>query len=60
MLNKVEFRMAIPAVTRECTPGSCRNLKNFMRHPPRRGMRPESPALGAEKFHVPSQTPTEP
>ena len=52
--------MAIPAVTGEYTPGSCRNSKNIMRHPPWREMRPESPALGAEKFRVPNQTPKEP
>ena len=60
MLNKVEFRMAISALTREYTAGSCRNSKNFMRHPPWREMRPESPALGAEKVRVPNQTPKEP
>ena len=52
--------MAIPAVTREYTPGSCRNSRNPMRHPPLRVMRPESPALGAEQFRVPNQTRTEP
>ena len=52
--------MAIPAVTREYTPGSCRNSRNPMRRPPRREMRPESPALGAELFHVPNQTRKEP
>ena len=60
MLNQVEFRMAIPAVTREYTPGSCRNSRNPMRHPPRREMRPESHALGAEQFPVPKQTHMEP
>ena len=48
--------MAIPTVTREYTPGSCRNSRNHMRHPPRQEMRPESPALGAEQFRVPNQT----
>ena len=48
--------MAIPTVTREYTPGSCRNSRNPMRHPPRQEMRPESPALGAEQFRVPNQT----
>ena len=52
--------MANPAVTREYTPGSCRNSRNPMRHPPRREMRLESPALGAEQFHVPNQTSKEP
>ena len=52
--------MAIPAVTREYTPGSCLNSRNPMRHPPRREMRPESPALGAEQFLAPNQTRKEP
>ena len=52
--------MAISAVTREYTPGSCRNSRNPMRHPPRREMRPESPALGAEQFRVPNKTCKEP
>ena len=52
--------MAIPAVTREYTPGSFRNSRNPMRHPPRRELRPDSPALGAEQFRVPNQTRNEP
>ena len=48
--------MAIPAVTREYTAGSYRNLRNPIRHPPLPGMRPESPALRAEQFRVPNQT----
>ena len=60
MLNKVEFRMAIPAVTREYPPGYCRNSRNPLRHHPRQEMRPESPALGAEQFRVPNQTFNEP
>ena len=52
--------MAIPAVTREYTPGSCRNSSNTMRHPPRREMWRKSPALGAEQFRVPNQTGKEP
>ena len=59
-LNKVEFRMAIPAVPREYSPGFCRNSRNPMRHPPRWEMRPESPALGAEQFRVANQTRMEP
>ena len=59
-MNKVEFRMAIPIVTGEYTPRSCRNLRNPMRHPPRWEMRPESPALDAEQFRVPNQTCKEP
>ena len=47
--------MAIPTVSREYTPGSCRNLSNPMRHPPRRVMRPDSPALRSEQFLVPNQ-----
>ena len=34
--------MAIPAVTRKYTPGSCRNSRNHMRHPPRWEMRLDS------------------
>ena len=52
--------MAIPAVTREYIPGSNRNSKNPMRHPPRQKMRPESPEMGAEQFRVPNQTRKEP
>ena len=48
--------MAIPAVTREYTPGVCRNSRNHMRHPPGWEMRLNSPALHAEQFLVPSQT----
>ena len=48
--------MAIPTVTLEYTPGSCRNSRNLIRHPPEWEMRPEFPALGAEQFHVPNQT----
>ena len=59
-MNKVEFRMAIPAVTREYSPGSCRNSKNPMRHHLRQEMRPESNALGAQQFRVPNQTRKEP
>ena len=59
-LNKLEFRMATPAITREYTPGSCHNSSKPMRLPPRRKMRPDSPALGAEQFHVHNQTGKEP
>ena len=52
--------MAIPAVTREYTPGSCRNSSNRMRHPPRWEMRLDSPALHAEQFRIPNQTRKEP
>ena len=52
--------MAIPAETREYTPGSCRNWRNPMRHSPWREIRHESPALGAEQFRVPNQTGNEP
>ena len=45
--------MAIPAVTREYTPGSCRNWRNRMRHPPRWEMRLDSPALHAEQSRIP-------
>ena len=48
--------MAIPDVTREYTPGSCRNSRNPMRHVPQLEMRPEYTALGAEQFPVANQT----
>ena len=48
--------MAIPAVTREYTTGSCRNSRNAMTHTPRREMRLAFPALGAEQSRVPNQT----
>ena len=34
--------MALPAVTQEYTPGSCRNLRKSMRIPLRREMRPDT------------------
>ena len=52
--------MAIPAVTCEYTPGSCRNSRNRMRHPPRWEMRLNSPALHAEQSRFPNQTPKGP
>ena len=52
--------MAILAVIQEYTPGYCRNSRNPMTHPPRREMKPESPALAAEQFRVPNQTRKEP
>ena len=42
MLNKLECGMALPAVTKEYTPGSCRNLRKSMRIPLRREMRPDT------------------
>ena len=60
LLNKLEFQMAIPAVTREYSPGSCHNSRKPMRPPPSCEMRPDSPALGAEQFRVPNQTWKEP
>ena len=55
-LNQVEIQMAIPAVTLEYTPGSCRNSKNPMRDPPHQEMRLNSPAWCAEQSLVPNQT----
>ena len=52
-LNKEKFLMTTPAVTRECTLGSCRNSRKTRRLPPRQEMRPDSPA---EQFLVPNQT----
>ena len=55
-LNKLEFLMAIPTVTREYTSGSCRNSRKPMRLAPLREMRPDSPALDVEQFRVPKLT----
>ena len=52
--------MAIPTVTREYTPGFCRNSRNRMRHPPRWEMRIDSPALHSEQSRFPNQTRKEP
>ena len=48
--------MAIPDLTREYTPGSCRNPRNRMRHTTRWEMRLDSPALHAEQYRIPIQT----
>ena len=52
--------MGIPVVTREYTPGACRNSRKPMRLPPRQEMRPDSPVLHAEKLRFPNQTHKEP
>ena len=52
--------MAIPAVTRDYTPGSGRNSRNRMRHPSRWEMRLASPALHAEQSRITYQTRKEP
>ena len=59
-MNKVEFRMAIPTVTREYTPHYCHNSRNPMTHIPRWDMRLDFPAFRAEKSRVPNQTGKEP
>ena len=59
-MNKLEFRMDIPAGTREYTPGSCRNSRKPMSLSPRREMRPDSPALCPEQLRFPNQTCKEP
>ena len=59
-MNKLEFQMDIPAVTREYTQGSCRNLRKPMRLSPPCEMRPDSPALCPEQFRFPNQTRKEP
>ena len=59
-LRKQKFLMFTPAVTREYTPGFHHNSRKTMRLPPRREMRPDSPALHAEQFLVPNQTGKEP
>ena len=53
-LNKVEFRMAIPAVTREHTPCSRRNSRNRMTHTPLWEMRLDFPAFREEQYRIPS------
>ena len=52
--------MAIPAVTREYTPGSCHNSRNPMTHTPRLEMSLDFPALGAEQSRFLNQTGKEP
>ena len=52
--------MCIPVVTREYTPGPCRNSRKPMRLPPRHEMRPNSPALHAEQLRFPNQTHKDP
>ena len=52
--------MAIPAVTREYTPGFYGNSRNRMRHPPRWEMRLEYPALHAEQSRITNQERKEP
>ena len=52
--------MAVPSLTREYTPGACRNSRKLMRLPPRRKMRPDSPAYHAVEFRVPNQRRKEP
>ena len=59
-LNKLEFGMAIPAITRAYTAGSCRNKRKPMRLPACRKLRPDFPALGAQQFRVPNRTRKEP
>ena len=48
--------MGITVVTREYTPGPCRNSRKPMRLPPRHEMRPDSTALHAEQLRFPNQT----
>ena len=52
--------MGIPVVTRDYTPGACRNSRKPMRLPPRHEMRTDSPALHAEQLRFPNQTHKEP
>ena len=52
--------MAIPAITREYTTGSCCNSRNPMRHTPRWKLRLKSPPWGAEQFRVTKETQKEP
>ena len=59
-MNRLEFRMDIPAVTREYTPGSCRNSTKPRRLSSLRKMRPDSPSLCPEHLRFPNQTRMEP
>ena len=52
--------MDITAVSREYTPGACRNSRKVMRLSPGSKMRPKSPALRTDEFLVPNQTCKEP
>ena len=56
----LEFRMDIPAVTREYTPCSWCNSRKPMRLSPPCEMRPDSPALCPEQLRFPNQTCKEP
>ena len=44
--------MALPALTREYTPGSRCNSREIMRLPPQQETRPDSLVLRAQQFHV--------
>ena len=59
-MNKLEFRMDIPAVTREYNPGSCRNSRKPMRLSPPCEMRPDFPAFCPDQLRFPNQTHKEP
>ena len=52
--------MAMPGLTREYTPGACWNSRKLMRLHTHHKMRPDSPELHAEEFHVPNKTRKEP
>ena len=52
--------MAIPAVTREYTPGSGRKSRNPGTHTPRREMGFDFPVLGAKQSRNPNETGKEP
>ena len=54
-MNKQKFLMDTTAITREHTPGSCRNLRKTIRLAARGETRPDSPALRAQQFLVPNQ-----
>ena len=58
-LKKQKLLVATPAVTRECTPGSCCNSRKTMKLPLAE-MRPDSPALHVQQCLVPKQTGKEP
>ena len=56
LLKKHKYWNEKPDITREYTPGSCRDSRKFMRLPLQREMRHNSPALHAQQFHVPNTT----
>ena len=59
-LNKLQFQMDIPAVTREYTPGSCRHSRKPISLSTLCEMTPDFPALCPEQLRFHNQTRKEP